>query len=266
MIGQEDHIETIKRWRMKRNTPRFILISGAGERLELAKVVANSIAAQPVIVGKSVDEVREVIKASYTVAKTTIYIFEDGDNMSTAANNAILKITEEPPNKAYFIICCESRDNTLETIRSRSTELAMQFYFRQDLEELTSNELMLIWCNTPQDVRDWVGKEDAFKAFIDWCEYIASNLKSMKGVETFRILEKLKLKEDSEGYDPKLFISTTQIKLVQDSDLSVTQLSRLYTCTCEALNHLARAGIKKDSTVDMWLLNVREVLKDETTN
>lgn len=52
-----------------------------------------------------------------------IYIVESADKMTVEAQNAFLKIFEEPPSYAVFILLCESADALLVTVRSRGTIL-----------------------------------------------------------------------------------------------------------------------------------------------
>ncbi len=50
-----------------------------------------------------------------------IYIIESAGKMTVEAQNAFLKVLEEPPEYAIFILLCESADSLLVTVRSRST-------------------------------------------------------------------------------------------------------------------------------------------------
>ncbi len=52
-----------------------------------------------------------------------VYIIEAADKMTVEAQNAFLKIFEEPPSYAVFILLCESADALLVTVRSRGTVL-----------------------------------------------------------------------------------------------------------------------------------------------
>ena len=54
------------------------------------------------------------------------YVINDADALTTAAQNALLKITEEPPPFARFFFICESAVSLLPTLRSRSVILRMQ--------------------------------------------------------------------------------------------------------------------------------------------
>lgn len=49
-----------------------------------------------------------------------VFIIDDGDLLTVGAQNAFLKIIEEPPEYAVFIIVCKNAELLLETVRSRS--------------------------------------------------------------------------------------------------------------------------------------------------
>ncbi len=71
-----------------------------------------------------VDNVREQIIAEvYLKPKTSpykIFIIEQGDELSIEAQNALLKVLEEPPAYVTFIICVTSKEKLLSTVLSRS--------------------------------------------------------------------------------------------------------------------------------------------------
>lgn len=68
--------------------------------------------------------VREIRTDAYILpneAKHKVYILKNADKMNIQAQNALLKIIEEPPSFARFILICDSRASMLETILSRVT-------------------------------------------------------------------------------------------------------------------------------------------------
>lgn len=68
--------------------------------------------------------VRDIITDAYILpneADHKVYILKNSDKMNNQAQNALLKLIEEPPLYARFILLCESRASLLETIMSRVT-------------------------------------------------------------------------------------------------------------------------------------------------
>lgn len=69
------------------------------------------------------DEIRDIISDAYTrpfKSAKKIYIIEDGDMLTPQAQNAMLKILEEPPSYVVFILCVTNAELLLQTVRSRS--------------------------------------------------------------------------------------------------------------------------------------------------
>ena len=94
MIGQKNNIKTLIKWRCNKSVPRFIIISGAlgSGRLTLAKVIIKMINAKGIIMGNSIDDVRNTIENAYRITEPTCYIFRNADDMRTEAKNALLKV------------------------------------------------------------------------------------------------------------------------------------------------------------------------------
>lgn len=73
-----------------------------------------------------VDQIREIISDSAVLpneASKKVYIIRDAGTMNTAAQNALLKVLEEPPYFVAFILVAESAGTLLETVRSRCVML-----------------------------------------------------------------------------------------------------------------------------------------------
>ena len=62
-----------------------------------------------------------------------IYIVEDTHTMTTQAQNAFLKLLEEPPVNTYFILLCENTANLLTTVKSRAVIYKMQVFTDDEL-------------------------------------------------------------------------------------------------------------------------------------
>ncbi len=56
-------------------------------------------------------------------AENKVYIIRDADKMNLAAQNAALKLLEEPPRSVRFFLCVTNAELLLPTVRSRCTEL-----------------------------------------------------------------------------------------------------------------------------------------------
>lgn len=76
----------------------------------------------------SVDTIRRLREDAYLLPNESAYrvmILADAQTMTPQAQNALLKILEEPPAHLLFILTCDTRTNLLETIRSRCVCLSL---------------------------------------------------------------------------------------------------------------------------------------------
>ena len=270
MIGQKTNMEFLQTCVDNDCFPRFIIITG--EKGSGKKTLANYIAkhflrAIKIEPGNGVEAVREAIANSYRCAGTTVYIFPDADKMSTQAKNAMLKITEEPPRQAYFIMTVESMNNTLGTLKSRGTEIQMESYSAAELASLIENpnendKLALQIAANPGQLQELRALN--VKEFHAFCEKVLDNIASVTGVNAFKIGNNFKFKDDGEGYDPILFFECIKLICLErcsktDSYPEILALVATIAYTNEFKRDFSLTGIKKDSTFDMWILKMRDI-------
>ncbi|MBQ4100523.1 MAG: hypothetical protein IJC83_03150 [Oscillospiraceae bacterium] len=71
-----------------------------------------------------IDTIREIIEDAYKTPRKydkKIYLLLNCESLTIQAQNALLKMLEEPPSSAIFILTCDSAESLLETVRSRVT-------------------------------------------------------------------------------------------------------------------------------------------------
>lgn len=81
-----------------------------------------------------VDEIRDIkekAKVYPNDGDKSVFIISEAQNMNTQAQNALLKIFEEPANHVSFILTCPSKSSLLDTITSRATA----YFTGEDLGE-----------------------------------------------------------------------------------------------------------------------------------
>ena len=69
-----------------------------------------------------VDQIREISRDAWVLpneAARKVYLIEEADLMNPEAQNAALKLLEEPPNDAVFLLCTVNPSLLLPTVRSR---------------------------------------------------------------------------------------------------------------------------------------------------
>ena len=76
----------------------------------------------------TVDQIRELRSDAYILpneGKRKIYLLEQADQMNQSAQNAMLKLLEEGPPYAAFLLLTENSGGLLQTVRSRCEELSL---------------------------------------------------------------------------------------------------------------------------------------------
>lgn len=76
-----------------------------------------------------IDVIRAIKETAYikpNEANKKIYVFTDAQNITVQAQNALLKLIEEPPISAIFVLLVPSKSLLLPTILSRATLLQME--------------------------------------------------------------------------------------------------------------------------------------------
>ncbi len=85
-----------------------------------------------------VDTVRYIREDSFVTPNDLdikAYIVTDADKMTEQAQNAFLKIFEEPSSGVYFFLLCKSSFSLLPTVKSRASVLRMQRFSDEELSE-----------------------------------------------------------------------------------------------------------------------------------
>ena len=148
----------------------------------------------------------------------------DTDKMSVAGKNALLKITEEPPQKAYFIMTVTDSANTLPTILSRACVLNMDAYTTEDLREymgekyegrplsIDDMEFVVNTATVPQEIDTLMSYNvNEFRSYVD---SVAENLHTVSAASSFKIESKLALKKDEDKWDMLLFLQALKARFV----------------------------------------------------
>ena len=261
MIGQKNNINTIIQWRCNKSVPRFIIISGeiGSGRLTFAKVIIKMINAKGIIMGNSISEVRETIENAYTITNTTCYIFRNADDMKNEAKNALLKVVEEPPNNAYFIMTVQNIDNMLGTIKSRGTVIKMEPYTRDELLSATNDEILLKYCsNIGQTMEDAENIKNA--------EYLVDEIfqafRNKSGTQLLKACTNLRGKQtETDKCDCTLFMRVFR-KNILSLDTSLLQSISIYHIS-RCMQELSRNTINKKASVECMLISILDELKGE---
>lgn len=268
IIGQSNLKQTIEDIIENKKFPRFCIFTGlrgSGKKL-FANYVGSYLNVEKCICENDVNTVRNVIEQSYLHYNPVVYYFFDADTMSSQAQNALLKIIEEPPNNAYFIMTLEDENNTLSTIRSRAQIFKMENYSQAELlsyineqnYKLTESEIEIIKnvCETPGEIDKIV--DAGVEEFYNYVVKVVDNIAEVQGSNAFKISERLALKKDAEGYDIQLFFKTFMSVCMTQFSNNPLRFAIGVRITSKYMRDLKVKGINKQSLFDAWLLEIRK--------
>lgn len=263
MIGQANLIREIYKQIDEEVFPRFSIVVGdaGSERNDVASLIAQKLNATCVNVADcKVETIREVIVNAYKVSSLTVYNITDADTMSVQAKNALLKVTEEPPNKAYFVMTLDDANNTLATIRSRGAVFDMEPYASSELvgyattkHNATDKELSLLQliATTPGDIDMLVSY--SVETFYDFVAKVVDNIAIASRCNALKIAQSIRFKDtDESGYDLRLFWRTFSIVCMADSCFNGVIITSKY------LSRLRTKTINKGMLFDSWVLDIKQ--------
>ena len=279
MIGQNKVLEKIDNL-IEKGFPRFLIITGPkGQgKKELAIEISKRMKTPFCNFGIKIDEIREMIQMAYKQSEPIIYLIADADKMSIGAKNSLLKVIEEPPNNAYFILTLEQIENTLPTIKSRCTELKMEEYSVDEIEEMiykiNPNASKIEECIIEEVAFNYYEIQLLFsygvEEFYDYVKKVFDHIYRVQSANAFKLSEKLALKNEEDKYNVELFLRTYR-NLCMDELLNYIELqdnldfeiySKCINETSNILRQLSINGINKASLVDMWILNIRRIWRN----
>lgn len=90
-----------------------------------------------------INTVREVRTQAFISANQSdckVFILKCAGEMLPPAQNTLLKVLEEPPRGVYFILCCERKNEMLQTIRSRCTVYSLQRANKGEIREYLNEQ------------------------------------------------------------------------------------------------------------------------------
>ena len=124
-----------------------------------------------------VDQVRELVLDAPVLPNESdrkVYIIEEADRMNLNAQNAALKLLEEPPGGVIFLLCVENLGLMLETVRSRCAVINVGGEAEEDEAglSLANGLLKALDSGKPEELFLWIGKNEqsstaAVQAFLD---------------------------------------------------------------------------------------------------
>ena len=121
-----------------------------------------------------IKKIRDMIKEVYVKpigSKYRLFVIENAHLMDAPAQNAILKIIEEPPAFAVFILVCDNLNALLPTILSRAQLLELEKWSIEDLRQACplkkEDEYMYTYCLGSIGMLKKISEDESFSVLRD---------------------------------------------------------------------------------------------------
>jgi len=131
IVGHDETKNSLEKLLGKKNKPQTFLFhgpSGCG-KTTFARIIGSILECNPIdfheinaSVDRGIDSIRDIVKkAKYypVLGKVSIYLLDEAHQITGAAQNALLKILEDVPKHAVFILCTTEVNKIIPTVRSR---------------------------------------------------------------------------------------------------------------------------------------------------
>ena len=161
----------------------------------------------------SVQQIREVRSDAYTVpndAKEKVYVIRDAGSMNPSAQNAFLKVLEEPPSFTHFILLAQNAGELLQTVRSRCKQILIAPQGEESAEK-SEEAAAFLHILSQKDRLGLLG-------FI-------GELEKMSGAEGMDFFRSLKAEAAKELRNPKKISAQKAMEILKEADTALRYLS-----------------------------------------
>jgi len=114
----------------------------------------------------TVDQIRAVAADAVVLpneSERKVYLIEDADTMNVSAQNAALKLLEEPPAGVIFLLCTVNPGQLLPTVRSRCAEIGVngeQAPEDEETRKLAESFVKTVARADPAELCRWCAKNE----------------------------------------------------------------------------------------------------------
>lgn len=237
-----------------------------------------------------VDEIREILKNTEIkpyLYKYKIFIVENADTMTAAAQNAFLKTLEEPPAYAVFILLSNNISGFLTTILSRcvvfrlkalSSDIIRKYLVGREAVAEDKAEVYAEYCQGSLGRAVEMSKSEAFGEMRETAVSLAAGLRQKDLIGMFKaVAETDKFKENIQAFldifimlyrdsivfkcfnNDKYVIQKDkleEIKMIASQD-SIDRLAERYEAVFNAKRQLKANG-NFQMTMEVLFLNLKE--------
>jgi DNA polymerase-3 subunit gamma/tau len=166
IIGQEEVVEMLRSMVQANKVPQAILFSGPSGcgKTTLARILKDKLKCRGMDFtevnaadARGIDEIRNLgnkIRMNPLYGESKVILIDEAQRLTKDAQSAILKMLEDPPSTAYFMLATTEPQVLLPTIRTRCTDAKVTLLSGEQIQELLSSVLKKEGVKVHKDVLD----------------------------------------------------------------------------------------------------------------
>lgn len=165
----------------------------------------------------TVDQIRGVVTDAYTKpyeSEKKVYIIAYGDDMNEQAQNAFLKVLEEPPEYAVFVILAENNESLLQTIRSRCTTIKFNPVSDAKIREYIKTKF-------PESI-------EKIDFLVQYAGGIAGDIEKILNTENFQVLRRQSLDKLEELLSHRMLDSYVVAEFLEENKEDVELIFKFW--------------------------------------
>ncbi len=201
----------------------------------------------------TVEQVRQARASAFiqpNEGERKVYLFEQADELSLACQNALLKVLEDGPPYAAFLLLAENAGALLQTVRSRCEELPLTPVSLPESEEWLTRRYP---GKTPEEIR---------QAALDCQGILGRAVQELEGQDENVVARAALVKRIADAMEKGTELQLLEAALGLDNKLGRTELARtLEELEQELVRRMVRAGDRRRGMRAVSLLRrIREAL------
>ena len=197
------------------------------------------------------NEYIDEINAALTPALYSVSLSKIGER----EQNILLKLYEEPSEYCYIVLNCDSDDQAIETIKSRSYELTFDRYKRDFLQSLITNskdtDFILKICTTPGQIE--IANHTNMEALKTLCEAMVNDMGRSNFQNMLSISDKINFKDNYDRFDLILFFKALKYFILESGTNKEYKLVNEYSKYIWSMNN--KQLYFENMLINLWQLS-----------
>lgn len=199
-----------------------------------------------------IDEIRKLFEDALEkpiISNRKIYIIKNAEKLNVNAQNAILKILEEPPSYIHIFLISKNIDNILPTIKSRTKKI-----YIYDLEEQKKYEQ-----NLQKEKKDIKANDDKNTLEVNNYDKFDNIFKDIGKLSQFSYYNKYKKLFTKENYKNEM----TYLEEVYDNNLNkgkIYNIAKIYSVLLETKRKISN-NCNYEMLIDNFLIKSWEIMR-----